>query len=136
VAVAAGLLYGLGALAEKAVAVGLVRHGLVAGAWSALATPYPWVFLAATFAGMVLFQIGLQAHPASLMASVANVTSTICALLGASLVFGEAVLPPGWWSAVRVVGFGCVVGSVALLAVDPGPVTGSDRTRPDHAVAP
>lgn len=138
-ALGAGLLYGLGAVSEKAVATRLVRLGLVKGAFSSLATPYPWVFVVATLAGMLLFQFGLQNNPASLMASLTNVTSTVCALVGASVIFNEAVLPSSWWSVLRVAGFVCVLGSVALLAVDgervPGP-DGPDRTRPDHAVAP
>lgn len=140
VAAAAGLLYGLGALAEKAVATRLVRHGLIRGAISSLGTAYPWLFVAATLAGMLIFQVGLQANPASLMASLTNVTSTVCALLGASLVFGEAVLPTtAWASVLRVCGFGCVLASVTLLALEgeppPGP-EGPDLTRPDHATAP
>lgn len=137
-ALAAGLLYGLGALAEKAIATRLVRAGLFRGAWSSLGTAYPWIFVVATLAGMLVFQVGLQANPASLMASLTNVTSTGCALVGASVVFGEAVLPGGWWSVLRAAGFACVVASVILLAVDePLSVpTDPDRNRPDHAVAP
>ncbi len=139
-ALGAGLLYGLGAVSEKAVATRLVQLGLLKGAVTSLGTAYPWVFLAATLAGMLLFQVGLQNNPASLMASLTNVTSTVCALVGASVIFGEAVLPPSWWSSLlRALGFISVLASVALLAVDgeavPGP-EGPDRTRPDHAVAP
>ena len=138
-AVAAGLLYGLGAVAEKAVSTRLVSRGVVDGAVTSLATPYPWLFLATTLAGMVVFQVGLQANPASLMASLTNVTSTVCALVGASVVFGEAVLPGHWWSLLRVLGFLCVMGAVILLATDgqadPVPLAEA-RTRPDHAVAP
>ena len=117
----------------------LVSRVSLKGALSSLATPYPWLFLATTLAGMVVFQVGLQAHPASLMASLTNVTSTVCALVGASVVFGEAVLPGHWWSLLRVSGFACVLTAVMLLAVDgrtdPAPLTDA-RTRPDHAVAP
>ena len=138
-ALGAGLLYGLGAIAEKAVATRLVRLGVARGAFTSLATIYPWVFVAATLAGMLLFQVGLQGNPASLMASLTNVTSTVCALVGASAVFGEMVLPGSWWSVLRAGGFACVLLSVGLLALDgevlPGP-EGPDRTRPDHAVAP
>ncbi|HET6963850.1 MAG TPA: hypothetical protein VFH58_03695 [Acidimicrobiales bacterium] len=139
-ALAAGLLYGLGAMAEKAVATRLVRQGLVSGAFSSLGTAYPWIFVAATLGGMLVFQVGLQANPASLMASLTNVTSTVCALVGASVVFGEAVLPSGGLAAVlRGCGFACVLAAVVLLAVDgepaPGP-DGPDLTRPDHAAAP
>lgn len=136
-AVSAGLLYGLGAVAEKAVATRLVSRGVIAGAISALGTPYPWIFLAATLAGMMVFQLGLQANPASLMASLTNTASTVCALIGASAVFGEAVLAPGWWSAARIAGFACVLAAVAVLAGGGEPVPGpADRARPDHATAP
>ena len=138
-AVAAGLLYGLGAVAEKAVSTRMVSRGVVDGALSSLATPYPWMFLATTVAGMLVFQVGLQANPASLMASLTNVTSTVCALVGASVVFGEAVLPGHWWSLLRMSGFACVLAAVVLLAVDgreDGQPMGDARTRPDHAVAP
>ena len=132
-AVAAGLLYGLGAVAEKAVATRLVSDGMLAGAAASLLTAYPWLFLVATLAGMVLFQVGLQAYPASLMASLTNTISTACALAGASFVFGEALLPPGWWSAPRVGGLVAVLAAVVLLAVE-APVP-ADPSRPDHAVA-
>jgi hypothetical protein len=126
-AVGAGLLYGVGAVAEKAVATTLVGHGLVGGAGTALATPYPWVFVVATAAGLVVFQVALQRHPASLTASLANVASSLCALLGASVVFGELLLPPGWWSLARVAGFAAVVAAAAVL------VTGR-RTASEAAV--
>jgi drug/metabolite transporter (DMT)-like permease len=118
-ALAAGLLYGIGALAEKAVATRLVGHGMVAGAVTALGTVYPWVFVAATFAGMIAFQLGLQRHPASLLVPLANVVSTGCALVGASVVFGEWLIPAGWWALPRWLGFVAVLGSVAILVGEP-----------------
>lgn len=134
VAVGAGLLYGLGAVAEKAVATRLHGRGLLHGAVSSLGTGYPWLFVVVTLCGMLLFQTGLQTHPASLMASLTNVVSTACALAGASVVFGEALLPPGWWSAPRLAGLIAVIAAVAVLAGDREP--GGDPLRPDHAVAP
>jgi drug/metabolite transporter (DMT)-like permease len=138
-ALGAGLLYGLGAVAEKAVATRLVSRGVLEGAWSSLGTPYPWVFLIATLAGMLVFQVGLQANPASLMASLTNTTSTVCALVGASLVFDESVLPPGWWSLLRLIGFASVLGAVMLVAADGETETaslGARLPRPGHAAAP
>ena len=119
--VAAGLLYGVGALAEKAVATRMVGHGLFYGAAAALATPYPWVFVAATFAGMMVFQVGLQRQPASLLVPLANVISSGCALVGASVVFGELLVPGGWWSWPRWAGFAAVIGAVAVLSADAAP---------------
>lgn len=126
-AVAAGLLYGLGAVAEKAVATRMVEHGVVRGALASLATAYPWVFLVVTAGGMVVFQSGLQAHPASLMASLTNLASTVCALVGAAVVFGERLLPAGWWSVLRVAGFAAVVLAVGLLSVDQPAPTAAER---------
>jgi drug/metabolite transporter (DMT)-like permease len=117
-AASAGLLYGLGAVAEKAVAAKVVGHGIVSGSLSSLASPYPWLFVAVTFAGMVLFQIALQRHAASMVATISNVVSSVCALAGASMVFGEMLLPSGWWSLARVAGFAGVAGALLLLGVD------------------
>jgi len=116
---AAGLLYGLGAVAEKAVATDLVGKGIVGGIAKSLASPYPWLFVAVTLAGMVVFQVALQSHPASMVATVSNVVSSICALAGASLVFGELLLPHGWWSVARIAGFAGVAGALVLLASSP-----------------
>lgn len=145
-AVSAGLLYGLGAVAEKAVSTRLAADGLVDGGLRSLATPYPWAFLAATLAGMVVFQVGLQAHPASLMAALTNTVSTVCALAGATVVFAEPALPPGGWALLRVAGFVAGAAAVAVLVSDPLPPRLADpappgaadreRTRPDHPVAP
>lgn len=130
-AAGAGLLYGLGAIAEKAVATRLVGHGMVSGAWSSLGTAFPWLFVIVTLGGMLVFQVGLQAHPASLMASLTNVVSTACALAGAAFVFDESLLPPGWWSGVRVVGLLCVLGAVVVLGAGPDPAP--DPAPADHA---
>ncbi len=131
-AAGAGCLYGLGAVAEKAVATRLVAHGLVHGAVASLATAYPWLFLAATLAGMLIFQVGLQRHPASLMATFTNVISSVCALVGASVVFGELLLPHGWSALARIVGFAAVAAAVIVLAVDSEPVP--DRSIAEEAV--
>lgn len=120
-ATGAGLLYGLGAVAEKAVATMMVAKGVVPGAVHSLATGYPWLFLLATLAGMVVFQVGLQRHPASLMATFTNVASSVCALAGASVVFGESLLPGGLSAGARVVGITAVGVAVLVLAVERQP---------------
>jgi drug/metabolite transporter (DMT)-like permease len=119
--IAAGLFYGIGALAEKAVATQLVGHGVLEGAESALATAYPWVFVALTFCGLLVFQVGLQRQPASLLVPLANVISSGCALVGASVVFGEVLVPAGWWSLPRWAGFAAVLAAVGVLAAETAP---------------
>jgi hypothetical protein len=117
-AASAGLLYGLGAVAEKAVAADVVGHGVVSGTVSALGSPYPWLFVVVTFTGMIVFQLALQRHAASMVATVSNVLASICALAGASLVFGEMLLPSGWWSLARLAGFAGVAAALLLIGVD------------------
>lgn len=116
--VSAGLLYGLGAIAEKAVATHLVGRGMVAGSVAALGTPYPWVFVAVTLAGMIVFQVALQRHPATLVAPLVNLVSSGLALIGASVVFGEALLPAGWWSLPRAAGFLGIAAAIGVLCAD------------------
>lgn len=118
-AAAAGSLYGLGAVAEKAVATNVVGDGITGGIAGSLMSVYPWLFVLVTLAGMVVFQVALQAHPASMIATVSNVVSSVCALAGASMVFGELLLPHGWWSLPRFAGFAGVAGALALLAWAP-----------------
>lgn len=112
----AGLLYGLGAVAEKAVSTRLVSHGLVEGSVGALSSVYPWLFVLLTAGGMLVFQVGLQRYPAAMMATFTNVTSSACVLIGAAAVFGEALLPGGWWSVARLVSFATVLAGVGILA--------------------
>jgi multidrug transporter EmrE-like cation transporter len=127
-ALAAGLWYGLGSVAQKAVATEMVRRGLVSGGLRSLASPYPWVFVIATAAGLVAFQLCLQRHPASLVAPLANVVSGTCAVLGASAVFSEALIPGGWWALPRIVGFAGIVVAVAVLGAR-GPHTATVPSR-------
>lgn len=122
-AAAAGVLYGAGAVAEKAVATRLATRGLLDGAVASLGTPYPWLFALATLLGLLAFQVGLRSHPATLMVSLTNVVSSIWVLAGAALVFGEDVLPATWWrAAFRLGALAAAVSAVVILAI------GSART--------
>lgn len=114
-ALSAGIFYGLGALAEKAVAERLSHSGLVSGALSSLTGAYPWLFVVVTAAGLVAFQAGLADFPVSLMASLTNIASTACALFGARVVFDEPILAPGGWAILRAAGLVCGAGAVFLL---------------------
>jgi hypothetical protein len=117
-AAAAGLLYGVGAVAEKAVATHMVDKGVGVGAIGSLTTGYPWIFVAATLAGMIAFQIGLQRHHASMVVPLANVISSVFVIAGATIVFSERLLPHGWWALPRVTGFLGVLAAVVVLGVD------------------
>ena len=118
-AISAGIFYGLGALAEKAVADRLSQAGLVSGGLSSLASAYPWLFVVVTAAGLLAFQAGLAHFPVSLMASLTNIASTACALVGALVVFDEPILAPGGWALLRAAGLVCGAGAVILLWMPP-----------------
>lgn len=113
----AGVFYGLGAICEKAVATRLVGQGLMRGALATLASPYLWLFFPLTLAGLVLFQVALQRHPASTVATVANAISSVLALVGASVVFKEELLPAGWWALVRLAGFAGIAAAMVTGSV-------------------
>jgi multidrug transporter EmrE-like cation transporter len=121
-AAAAGLLYGVGAIAEKAVATRMVDNGIDTGALRSLSTGYPWAFVLATLAGMIAFQICLQRHYASMVVPLTNVISSVCVLTGAALVFSERLVPAGWWALPRLTGFAAVLAAVVVLAAEREPV--------------
>ncbi|MBO0732583.1 MAG: hypothetical protein J2P57_25205, partial [Acidimicrobiaceae bacterium] len=70
-----------------------------------------------------------QRHLASLVVPLANVLAGAFALVGASVVFGEGLLPSGWWALPRILGFVAVGGAVVVLCVRPAGAPAS------HAVA-
>jgi hypothetical protein len=48
--------------------------------------------------------------------------SGTCAVLGASVVFGEALVPPAWWALPRLAGFAGIILAVGVLgARNPAP---------------
>ena len=64
---------------------------------------------------------GLQRQPASLMVPLANVVASTCAIVGASVVFRELLMPVGWWSLPRWVAFAAVLVAVVVLAGEEEP---------------
>jgi drug/metabolite transporter (DMT)-like permease len=116
---AAGLLYGVSALAEKAVATQIVQSGVVSGGLGSLATAYPWLFVAAVAGGLVVLQVGLQRHLASLVVPLTNVIGGAFVLAAAAPVFGERLVPSGWWAFPRLLGFAAVIGAVYVLCARP-----------------
>ncbi|MGH3150504.1 MAG: DMT family transporter [Streptosporangiaceae bacterium] len=129
-----GLLYGVAALAIKGLSGILVAHHGAAGlAAGVLSSPYLYVLAAASAAGMLLYQAGLQSCRASILVPVSTVTGSVYFLIAGTLLFHEH-LPFGparlglRLAAIAVAGF--VV--ITLSRQDPdqapagtGPETGS-----------
>jgi hypothetical protein len=85
-----GLLYGVSALAIKALSGILVRHqgiaSLVAGIVS---SPYLYVLAGCSAAGMLLFQAGLQSCRASIMVPVSSVSGSVYFMIAGTWLFHE-----------------------------------------------
>jgi drug/metabolite transporter (DMT)-like permease len=108
--IAAGLLYGAGDIATKAVTFG--------GAWVLLIA----AMLAAHGLGFVAIQFGFQRGGALATAGTATLLTNALPIAAGILLFHEH-LPGGGLGAVRAAGFVLVVAAAAVLARAEAPVT-------------
>jgi drug/metabolite transporter (DMT)-like permease len=90
-----GLLYGVAALAIKALSGILVdHHGAAAIAAGVLASPYLYVLAGCSVAAMLLYQVALQRCRASILVPVSTVTGSVYFLIAGTWLFHEH-LPTG-----------------------------------------
>ena len=88
--VGTGLLYGVAALAIKALSGILVGHQTLAGiAIGVLSSPYLYVLGGSLAVAMLLFQAALQAGRASIVVSVSNVTGSVYFIIAGTWLFHE-----------------------------------------------
>ena len=88
--VGTGLLYGVAALAIKALSGILVRHETVASIVIAVLTsPYLYVLGGSLAVAMLLFQAALQAGRASIVVPVSNVTGSVYFIIAGTWLFHE-----------------------------------------------
>ena len=88
--VGTGLLYGVAALAIKALSGILVGHQTLAGiAIGVLSSPYLYVLGASLAVAMLLFQAALQAGRASIVVPVSNVTGSVYFIIAGTWLFHE-----------------------------------------------
>lgn len=111
-----GLMYGVAALATKAVAAQVEKHGLWLSIPHVLASPYLYALVVTSATGLLLFQTALQRCPASVVVPVSNVVSSVYVVAVGTIIFGEHLPGSDWKLALRVVGFVGVFASVLLLA--------------------
>src|SRR5690348_1153478 len=85
-----GLLYGVSALAIKALSGILVRHqGIASLAAAVVSSPYLYVLAGCSAAGMLLFQAGLQSCRASIMVPVSSVSGSVYFVIAGTWLFHE-----------------------------------------------
>ncbi len=113
---ASGLMYGVAALATKAVSAIVEKRGIWESIPHVLASPYLYALVATSAFGLLLFQTALQRCPASVVVPVSNVVSSVYVVAVGTVIFGEHLPSAAWKLALRVVGFAAVFVSVLLLA--------------------
>jgi drug/metabolite transporter (DMT)-like permease len=125
--VAAGLLYGAAALGTKGASTQVVRHGVLPSVPYVLGSPYPYVFVAFSAFGMLVYQTGLQHHRISVVGSMSDVVCSTYLVAVGMVVFGESLPEDPVTLALRFGGFaGVLVGT--LLVATGGPT--ADETMP------
>jgi Protein of unknown function (DUF803). len=105
--VGTGLLYGVAALAIKALSGILVRHETVANIVIAVVTsPYLYVLGGSLAVAMLLFQAALQAGRASIVVPVSNVTGSVYFIIAGTWLFHEHLPTSPGRLALRLAGIG------------------------------
>ena len=85
-----GLLYGVSALAIKALSGILVRHqGVASLVTGIVSSPYLYVLAGCSAAAMLLFQAGLQSCRASIMVPVSSVSGSVYFVIAGTWLFHE-----------------------------------------------
>ncbi len=130
--VGTGLLYGVAALAIKALSGILVGHDSAADVAARLAgSPYLYVLGGCSAAAMLLYQVGLQSCRASILVPASTVTGSVYFLITGTWLFHEQ-LPAGpaklglRLAAIAVAG----VVLVTLSRQDPGQAAGEGEPGP------
>ena len=140
---ASGLLYGVATLAAKALA-GIVaapdpRSSVVSVAVAVLRSPYPYLAIGLSAAGMVIFQTGLQRCRVSIVGPVSNITGSAFFLAAGTWLFGEHLPGDPARLGLRLAGMVGAAVVVVLLARRPAPqevAEGSPEAIPVSAASP
>jgi drug/metabolite transporter (DMT)-like permease len=110
-----GLLYGVAALAIKALSGVLVySHGPTATVIGVVASPYLYVMAGCSAAGFLLFQTALQRCRASILVPVSNVVGSAYFIVAGTWLFHEHLPADPGRLGLRLIGI-LVAGSVLVL---------------------
>ncbi len=134
--VGTGLLYGVAALAIKALSGILVGHHGAAGiAAGVVSSPYLYVLAGCSAAAMLLYQAGLQSCRASILIPASNVTGSVYFMIAGTWLFHEHLPASPGQLGLRLAAI--VVAGLVLITLSrqaPGPA--SDEARPGPATVP
>jgi len=113
--IATGLLYGVAALAIKALSGALLhRHGAAAIVIAVVSSPYLYVMAGCSAAALVLFQTALQRCRIAIVAPVSNVLGSIYFMVIGTWLFHERLPADPALLALRLVGI-VIAGTVVVL---------------------
>jgi drug/metabolite transporter (DMT)-like permease len=116
-ATASGLLYGVAALAVKAVSTIVERRGLVGAIPHVLASPALYILIITSTAGFVLFQTALPVSPASILVPVNTVVSSAYFIVVGTIVFHEHLPSATAPLVLRLMAFAAIVAGLGALAL-------------------
>jgi uncharacterized membrane protein len=133
---ASGLLYGAAGLQTKGVSGFLAEdpHHFVG---RTLSSPYPYLYLALSGAGLLLFQTALQRGRASIVVPVSSVVGSVYTVLAGTAVFGEPLPEDPVRLVLRSAGFGAAILVVAFMPhhdEPPEPAVGTPALVADRVV--
>jgi drug/metabolite transporter (DMT)-like permease len=115
---AAGLMYGVAGLQAKGMAGFFAQHlsdktgGFIL---QAVTSPYPYLLVLMSGAGLVLFQTGLQRGRASIVVPVSNVVGSVYLIMTGTIAFGEPLPQDPMRLTCRLAGFVVATVIVVLL---------------------
>lgn len=119
--VASGLFYGVGALGTKGASTIVARDGVLGSLPHLFASPYPYLFVAASLIGLLAFQTGLQRSRVALVAPLSSVVSSAYVVGVGMVLFAEPLPADAVRTALRLAGFAGVLAGTALLAAGTAP---------------
>jgi drug/metabolite transporter (DMT)-like permease len=119
---ATGMLYGVAALAIKALSGTLLhRHGVAGTVIALLSSPYLYVMAACSALGLLFFQTALQRCRISIVAPVSNVLGSIYFMVVGTWMFHEKLPTDPGQLALRLGGIAIACFVVIQLSRQPGP---------------
>jgi Magnesium transporter NIPA len=131
-----GLLYGVAALAIKALSGILVRnHGAASIVTGIVSSPYLYVFAGCSAAAMLLYQVGLQSCRAAILVPTSTVTGSVYFLVAGTWLFHEHLPSDPAKLVLRlaaIVVAGLVIITLSRQAPDAGEIGPSPATVPGY----
>lgn len=136
-AVASGLLYGVATLAIKGLSGTIARDGGLSARLvvQVAASPYPYVTVACSAVGLLIFQTGLQRCRVSIVGPVSNITGSVFFIVAGTWLFDERLPADPGKLTLRLTGI--VVAAVVVVALSrQSPRSSASAAEPARAADP